>query len=114
MSTSLSALLLRHQEAHLYDRGARQALQSRYLTECSTINLAFSREAFKVIGGFDEAFAYGSDVDFTWRLTELVIGSAAFLMLSYDMTGADGSANCAVPTSTARRACGSTGSTARG
>jgi cellulose synthase/poly-beta-1,6-N-acetylglucosamine synthase-like glycosyltransferase len=52
-----------------YDRGARQALQSRYLSECSTINLAFRREAFDAVGGFDERFAYGSDVDFSWRLT---------------------------------------------
>jgi glycosyltransferase involved in cell wall biosynthesis len=54
----------------LYDRGARQALESHYLTECSTINLAFGREAFDAVGGFDEVFAYGSDVDFTWRLTD--------------------------------------------
>jgi cellulose synthase/poly-beta-1,6-N-acetylglucosamine synthase-like glycosyltransferase len=54
----------------LYDRGARHALESRYLTECSTINLAFRREAFNAIGGFDEGFAYGSDIDFAWRLTD--------------------------------------------
>lgn len=54
----------------LYDRGARQALESRYLAECSTINLAFRREVFDAIGGFDEGFAYGSDIDFTWRLTD--------------------------------------------
>ena len=36
------------------------ALQFRYLTECPTINLAFKRKAFNVVGGFDEAFAYGS------------------------------------------------------
>jgi GT2 family glycosyltransferase len=54
----------------LYDRGARQAMESRYLTECSTINFAFGREAFDAVDGFDEGFAYGSDVDFTWRLTD--------------------------------------------
>lgn len=54
----------------LYDRGARQALESRYLKECATINLAFRRAAFDAIGGFDERFAYGSDIDFTWRLTD--------------------------------------------
>lgn len=54
----------------LYDRGARLALESRYVTECSTINLAFRREAFDAVGGFDERFTYGSDVDFTWRLTD--------------------------------------------
>jgi len=54
----------------VYDRSARQALESRYLTECSTINLAFRREAFDTVGGFDEGFTYGSDVDFSWRLTD--------------------------------------------
>lgn len=53
----------------LYDEGARRALHSRYLRECSTINLAFRRAVFDAIGGFDEEFAYGSDVDFSWRLT---------------------------------------------
>jgi GT2 family glycosyltransferase len=54
----------------LYDGGARQAMGSRYLKECSTINLAFSREAFNAVDGFDEGFAYGSDIDFAWRLTD--------------------------------------------
>lgn len=54
----------------LYDQGARQVLESRYLTECSSASLAFSREVFNAIGGFDERFAYGSDVDFSWRLTD--------------------------------------------
>lgn len=54
----------------LYDQGARQVLESRYLTECSSASLAFRRDVFDVIGGFDEGFAYGSDVDFSWRLTD--------------------------------------------
>lgn len=54
----------------LYDRGARRALGARYLAECPTINLAFRRGAFEAVGGFDEEFSYGSDVDFSWRLTE--------------------------------------------
>jgi cellulose synthase/poly-beta-1,6-N-acetylglucosamine synthase-like glycosyltransferase len=54
----------------LYDCGARQAHDSRYLTECPTINLAFAREVFDAIDGFDEGFTYGSDVDFAWRLTD--------------------------------------------
>ncbi len=54
----------------LYDQSARQARGTRYLTQCSTINLAFRREVFDAIGGFDEEFAYGSDTDFSWRLTD--------------------------------------------
>lgn len=54
----------------LYDQGARRAMGSRYLTECSTINLGFSREVLEAIGRFDESFAYGSDTDFSWRLTK--------------------------------------------
>ena len=55
----------------LYDRLAKQALESNYVTECSTINFAFRRGAFDAIGGFDEGFAYGSDADFSWRLTDV-------------------------------------------
>jgi GT2 family glycosyltransferase len=47
---------------------ARQA--DSYLKECPTINLAFRRDAFEAVGGFDEAFAYGSDIDFSWRLLD--------------------------------------------
>jgi glycosyltransferase involved in cell wall biosynthesis len=44
--------------------------QVRYLAECPTINLAFTRAAFDAVGGFDERFAYGSDIDFSWRLID--------------------------------------------
>jgi GT2 family glycosyltransferase len=40
-----------------------------HVEECPTINLAFRRETFERIGGFDETFEYGSDIDFSWRLT---------------------------------------------
>lgn len=42
----------------------------RYLSECPTVNLAFRRRAFDSVGGFDEAFEYGSDIDFSWRLLD--------------------------------------------
>jgi glycosyltransferase involved in cell wall biosynthesis len=54
----------------LHDRMAMRKLESPYLTECSTINLAFRRQVFEAIGGFDERFTYGSDVDFSWRLID--------------------------------------------
>ena len=41
-----------------------------YLVECPTLNFAFRRTAYDTLGGFDETFDYGSDVDFTWRLND--------------------------------------------
>lgn len=41
-----------------------------YLAECPTLNFAFTRVVYEALGGFDESFAYGSDVDFTWRLND--------------------------------------------
>lgn len=38
-----------------------------YLREAPTINLAFERGVAEEVGGFDESFEYGSDIDFTWR-----------------------------------------------
>ena len=42
----------------------------RYVSEAPTINLAFRREAFDAVAGFDESFAAGEDIDFTWRLND--------------------------------------------
>jgi len=42
----------------------------RYVSEAPTINLAFRREAFDAVDGFDESFAAGEDIDFTWRLID--------------------------------------------
>jgi GT2 family glycosyltransferase len=47
-----------------------EADDGSYLVECPTLNFAFRRAVFDEIGGFDERFAYGSDVDFTWRLND--------------------------------------------
>jgi glycosyltransferase involved in cell wall biosynthesis len=54
----------------LYDRAARRAMEAPYLGECGTVNLAFLRMVFDAVDGFDESFAYGSDIDFTWRLND--------------------------------------------
>jgi GT2 family glycosyltransferase len=42
----------------------------RYITMAPTINMAFLRAAFDTVGGFDESFAAGEDLDFSWRLTD--------------------------------------------
>ena len=34
-----------------------------------TANVAFTRDAYDAVDGFDERYAYGSDADFAWRLT---------------------------------------------
>lgn len=36
-----------------------------------TANLAFTRAAFEQVDGFDERYAYGSDMDFAWRLIQV-------------------------------------------
>lgn len=51
-----------------HDEAYKQHEFSRYLDECPTINLAFTRELYEQLGGFDERFDYGSDVDFSWRV----------------------------------------------
>jgi glycosyltransferase involved in cell wall biosynthesis len=52
---------------NVYSR-ERGALVPCYVDEAPTINLAVRRELFDLVGDFDERFAYGSDVDFSWRL----------------------------------------------
>ena len=49
---------------------AEHTREGHYLRECPTGNIAFHREAFDAIGGFDESFAFGSDIDFSWRLVD--------------------------------------------
>jgi GT2 family glycosyltransferase len=52
----------------LHDRMAVKRVSVPYLTECATINTAFRRSVYDIVGGFDETFAYGSDTDFSWRV----------------------------------------------
>lgn len=47
--------------------GRARLARQRYLPECPTSNLAVSRAVFETVGGFDERFEYGSDIDFSWR-----------------------------------------------
>lgn len=41
-----------------------------YVADAPTLNIAFTRLAFDKVGGFDENFEYGSDVEFCWRLID--------------------------------------------
>jgi GT2 family glycosyltransferase len=41
-----------------------------YVPMAATINLAFRRQAFDAVGGFDESFGSAEDIDFSWRLTD--------------------------------------------
>jgi glycosyltransferase involved in cell wall biosynthesis len=52
----------------LYDTRMHQL--APYSSECSTLNMAFRKTAFEAIGGFDETFEYGSDIDYSWRLVD--------------------------------------------
>jgi cellulose synthase/poly-beta-1,6-N-acetylglucosamine synthase-like glycosyltransferase/dienelactone hydrolase len=48
-------------------RGVRDA---KYVPAATTINIAFRREAYEAVGGFDESFGAAEDIDYTWRLTD--------------------------------------------
>jgi glycosyltransferase involved in cell wall biosynthesis len=51
----------------LYDAPQLSA-EPGYVGECTTINLALDRALVEEVGGFDESFEYGSDIDFSWRV----------------------------------------------
>ena len=55
----------------IWDVGEERMNSKKYLDEAPTINMAFKKEIIKKVGFFDEKFNYGSDVDFTWRATDL-------------------------------------------
>ncbi len=50
--------------------GGRWAPRGRYVSSAATINLLLRRELVDAVDGFDESFEYGSDIDFSWRLTD--------------------------------------------
>lgn len=55
----------------IWDYGEETRNSKKYLDEAPTINMALKKEIIKEVGFFDEKFIYGSDVDFTWRATDL-------------------------------------------
>lgn len=46
------------------------ATTARYVAAGATINMAFTRAAYEAVGGFDERFGAGEDLDFSWRLVD--------------------------------------------
>jgi glycosyltransferase involved in cell wall biosynthesis len=52
------------------DEDSRVLGTPEYVREAPTMNLAVARRVFEIVGAFDDAFTYGSDVDFTWRLND--------------------------------------------
>ncbi len=54
----------------LRDQATRRMLDHRYLREAPTINVALRRTVLDSVGQFDEAFDYGSDVDYFWRAVD--------------------------------------------
>lgn len=66
--TVTSGIAVSHDGRGLYDISAKKMAATTYLRECPTICMAFRRTAFEDVGGFDERFEYGSDIDFSWRL----------------------------------------------
>lgn len=46
------------------------ATAERYVPAGATINMAFTKGAYEAVGGFDERFGTGEDLDFSWRLVE--------------------------------------------
>jgi hypothetical protein len=57
-------------ESLLAHAGDAPSPNGTYVAEAATLNLAVHRSVFQRVGGFDESFAYGSDLDFTWRAVE--------------------------------------------
>ena len=68
--TITSGIAMSHDGRGVYDNHVRRLATRDYLSECPTISLGFRRTAFDAVGGFDERFAYGSDIDFSWRLLD--------------------------------------------
>jgi glycosyltransferase involved in cell wall biosynthesis len=53
-----------------YGNEVARVQAAEYLDDAPTINLAFRRDVFDAVDGFDERFEYGSDLDFTWRVND--------------------------------------------
>jgi glycosyltransferase involved in cell wall biosynthesis len=64
--------------------------EAGYVRDAPTMNMAIHRRAFDRVGPFDEAFSYGSDVDFCWRAADA--GVPVLMVTGADMRANWGSA----------------------
>lgn len=62
---------VRSDDEHVVNNISGSIKKSSYLEECPTANVLISKKVFDDLGGFDETFEYGSDVDFMWRARDL-------------------------------------------
>ena len=60
--------------------------RGNYVSECPTMNVAFKKTVWSSLGGFDESFFYGSDIDFSWRVVAsgIKIRWAETALISHD------------------------------
>ena len=54
----------------IHDRPIEVNINSVYLHDCPTINLAFVKEVYDVVGKFDDKLSGGEDIDFSWRAVD--------------------------------------------
>ncbi len=64
--------------------------EAGYVRDAPTMNMALHRRAIERVGPFDEAFSYGSDVDFCWRAAD--VGVPILMVTGADMRANWGSA----------------------
>jgi len=57
-------------KATLHDRKAKRQVGNLYINECATINLAFSKDVYSIVGKFDEDLTGAEDLDFSWRAVD--------------------------------------------
>lgn len=56
-----------HRGLHGLEEDKDGPSKKHYISCSGTGNLAFQKKVWEDVSGFDEAFLYGSDIDFTWR-----------------------------------------------
>ena len=66
-----------------------QQMSGEIIEYPTTANLAVSRSAFDLVGGFNEELSYGSDADFVWRLARQGVDQVAVADAVMGLDGGD-------------------------